>query len=146
VGEVQGSHGDDLQAAELDATVATVMGVVGDGDRAPGQGGQLAVEAGLVGLHDQYVVGLLDADQPVGVGMLDVERIGSDHGGSEVQPLQQRLELSDLVGGVLHVGLAQDGVAGVVHRREQMHRCRVVVAAAAQGLAVDRDRPLRPGR
>jgi hypothetical protein len=54
-------------------------------------------EAGLVGLHDQYVVGLLDADQLVGVGMLGVERIGSDHDGSEVQPLQQRLELSDLL-------------------------------------------------
>jgi hypothetical protein len=64
------------------------------------------VQGGLVGLHDQDVGGLLGGDQPVGVGVLGVQCVGGDHGGGEVQPLQQRLKLGDLVvGGVVDVGL-----------------------------------------
>jgi hypothetical protein len=66
--------------------------------------------------------------------------VGGDHGVGEVQPLQQRLEPGDLVGGGVHLGLAQDPAGGVVHRREQVHWRGMVVAAAAQGLAIDRDR------
>src|SRR5215218_1144069 len=36
---------------------------------------ELLVQGGLVGLHDQQVGGVLDADQPVGVGVLGVERV-----------------------------------------------------------------------
>jgi hypothetical protein len=57
-GEVQASEGGDLQAAERYAVVTAVTGVVGDGDLAPGQAGQLMVQRGLVGLHDQQVGGL----------------------------------------------------------------------------------------
>ncbi len=47
---------------------------------------------------------------------------------------------------MIHVGLGQDRKAGVVHHRQQVHRWAGVVAAAAQGLDVDRDRrPRRPG-
>src|SRR5512132_1537732 len=46
VGEVQTSDGGDLQPAELHAVVAAVAGVVQDRDVAPGQSGELVVEAG----------------------------------------------------------------------------------------------------
>jgi hypothetical protein len=108
VGEAQISDGGDLEAAEFHAVVAAVAGVVGDGDLAPGQGLELLVQRGLVGLHDQQVGGLLDGDQPVGVGVLGVQRVGGDHPPGKVQPVQQRPELSDLVGCAVHLGLAQD--------------------------------------
>ena len=50
VGEVQASDGGDLELAGLDAAVAAVAGVVGDGDLTPGQGHELLLERGLVGL------------------------------------------------------------------------------------------------
>jgi hypothetical protein len=53
-----GQRGGDLQAAELHAVVNAVTGAVGDGDLAPGQAGQLMVQRGLVGLHDQQVSSL----------------------------------------------------------------------------------------
>jgi hypothetical protein len=95
---------------------------------------------GLVGLDDQDVGGLLLADQPVGVGVLGVHGVGSDDPSSQVQALQQRLERGDLVGLGVHLGLGQDAAAGVVHHRQQVDLRVGVVAAAAQGLAVDRDR------
>jgi hypothetical protein len=75
-----------------------------------------------------------------------VLRIRGDDGGGQIQVVQQRPEPGDLIGGGVHVDLTQDSVAGVVHRREQVHRRGGVVAAATQDLAVDRDRPLWPGR
>jgi hypothetical protein len=62
----------------------------------------------------------------------------------EVQTLQQRPEPGDLAGGVVHVGVGQDRGGGRIHRREQVHRRGAVVAAAAQGLAVDGDGALWP--
>jgi hypothetical protein len=59
VGEVQASHGGDLQAADLHAVVAAVAGVVLGWDVAPRQGSQLAMQGGLVGLYDQDVGGVL---------------------------------------------------------------------------------------
>jgi hypothetical protein len=109
--------------------VAAVTGVVGDGDVTPGQERELVVERGLVGLHDQQVGGVLVDDQPVGVLTLGVERVGSDHLPGEVQPLQQRTESGDLVGGGVHIGLRQDRSGGVVHRGEQVNRRGVVAAA-----------------
>jgi hypothetical protein len=98
------------------------------------------VQGGLVGLHDQQVGGVLVGDQPVGVGVLGVQCIGGHHPPGKVQALQQRLEPDELVGGGVHLGLGQDAAAGVVHHRQQAHLRPGVVAAAAQGLAVDRDR------
>jgi hypothetical protein len=78
---------------------------------------------------------------------LGVERVGGDHPPGKVQPVQQGPEPGDLVGGVVDVGLAQDRAGGVVHRRQQVHLPVAVVAAAAQGLAVDCDcSPRRAGR
>jgi hypothetical protein len=45
----------------------------------------------------------------------------------------------------LHVGLGEDRTSGVIHHGEQVDRRAGVVAAAAQGLAVDRDRPRHAG-
>jgi len=59
----------------------------------------------------------------------------------EVQAVQQRPEPGDLTCGGLDVGLGQDHAGGVVHRGEQVDLRVGVVAAAAQGLAIDRDRP-----
>ena len=142
VGEVQAGDGGDLQAAGLDAAVAAVAGVVGDRDVPPRQGFELAVQRGLVGLHDQQIRGVLVGDQPLGVLTLGVERIGGDDGVGEVQVVQQRPEPGDLVGGGLDVGLGEDGAAGVVHRCQQVDLRLAVMAAAAQGLAVDGDRPM----
>ena len=85
-------------------------------------------------------------DQPLGVLALGMQRVGGDHPPGKVQPLEQRPELGDLVGLAVHVGLGQDRTGGVVHHRQQVHLRPAVVAGAAQGLAVDRDRPpRRPG-
>jgi hypothetical protein len=43
-----------------------------------------------------------------------------DHGVGEVQAVQQRPELGDLVGLAVHFGLGEDAVAGVVHQGEQV--------------------------
>src|SRR4029450_5732237 len=71
--EVQAGAGGDLQAADLDTAVPTVVGVVGDGDLRPGQALELAVQGGLVGLHQQQVVGVLVP--PRGSGNLRTGRI-----------------------------------------------------------------------
>ena len=92
--------------------MAAVAGVVGDGDLAPGQRPELLVQAGLVALHDQHVGGLLVGDQPVGMLTLGVHRIRGDDRAGEVQPLQQRLEPGDLVGGVVDVGWARTARVG----------------------------------
>jgi hypothetical protein len=131
VGEVQASHGGGLQAANLGAAVAAVAGVVGDGDLAPGQGGELVVQAGLVGLDDQQVGGVLVGDQPVGVLTLGVHGVGGQDPPGQVQALQQRLEPGDLVGLGVDVDLGQDAAAGVVHRGQQVDLRVWVVAAAA---------------
>jgi hypothetical protein len=144
VGEVQASDGGDLEAADLQACVPAVAGVVLGWDAAPGQGGELVVQGGLVALDDEQVGGVLGGDQPLGVLTLGVERVSGHHPTGKVQPVQQRPEPGDLVGGVVDTGLAQDRQGGVVHRGEQVDLRIGVVAAAAQGLAVDRDRP--PGR
>jgi hypothetical protein len=144
VGEVQARDGGDLQAAGLHAAVAAVAGVVGDWDVPPWQGFELAVERGLVGLDEQQVGGVLVGDQPLGVLTLGVERIGGDDGVGEVQAVQQRPEPGDLVGGGLDIGLGEDGAAGVVHRCQQVGLRLAVMAAAAQGLAIDGDPPMRP--
>jgi hypothetical protein len=54
-------------------------------DVAPGQVRDLGVQAGLVLLHDQDVVGLLVADQEPGVLALSVHRVGGDYRPGQVQ-------------------------------------------------------------
>jgi hypothetical protein len=87
-GKPRASDGGDLQAADLGPTVAAVAGVVLDGDLVPGQGGELVVQGGLVGLDDQQVVGVLVGDQPVGVLALGMQGVGGEDPPGEVQVLQ----------------------------------------------------------
>jgi hypothetical protein len=131
VGEPEAGDGGDLQPAGLDVAVAAVVGVVGDGDLTPGQGPELLVQRGLVGLHDQQVGGVLSGDQPVGVLTLAVERIGGDHGGGEVQAVQQR----------------QNRVISLVAWSMTASGCTCPWPwwpLPRRVLAVDRDRPTRP--
>jgi hypothetical protein len=58
-GGSQACDGGDLEAAELHACVAAVAGLVSDADVAPGQGGELVVQGGLVGLDGQQLGGVL---------------------------------------------------------------------------------------
>jgi hypothetical protein len=46
MGELQAGHGGDLQPVEFHPCVAAVAGVVGDGDLAPRQGGELVWRLG----------------------------------------------------------------------------------------------------
>jgi hypothetical protein len=70
--------------------------------------------------------------------------VGGDHHASEVEAGQQRPQAGDLLGGAADLVLGQHRAAGVVHRRQQVHRAAVAGggAGATQGLAVDRHRPL----
>jgi hypothetical protein len=52
-----GGHGGDFQGAPLGAAVPAFGLGIGDRNLAPGQGGELGVQAGLVALDDQQVVG-----------------------------------------------------------------------------------------
>jgi hypothetical protein len=71
-----------------------------------------------------------------------VQRVGGDHRAGQVQVGQQRLEGGDLARGAVDLGLGEDDAGGVVHRGQQVGLPAVCGAAgAAQGLAVDRDRP-----
>jgi len=131
VGDVQAGDGGCLQAAGLGAAVAAVAGVVGDRDIAPRQGGELMVEAGLVGLDDQDVRGVFVGDQPVGMLALGVHGVGGDDPAGQVQAVQQWPEPGDLVGLGVDVGLGQDRAGGVVHGGEQVDLREGVVAGAA---------------
>ena len=70
------------------AVVAAVAGVVLGWDVAPRQGGQLAMQGGLVGLYDQDVGGVLGGDQPVGVVAMGVQCVGGDDPPGKIQPIQ----------------------------------------------------------
>ena len=73
---------------------------------------------------------------------MGVQRVGGDHHAGQVRVGQQRLEGGDLARGAVDSALGEDDAGGVVHRGQQVGLPAVCCAAgAAQGLAVDRDRP-----
>nr|WP_219420482.1 hypothetical protein [Pseudonocardia nigra] len=80
--------------------------------------------------------------------VLGVQRIGGDHRPGQragpVDPLQQRCERGDLVRLGLDLGLAEHDTPAVIERAEQMHP-PIRVTSTANGLAVHRNRPHRPG-
>jgi hypothetical protein len=63
--------GGDVAGAQLDAAVGVVAGAVSDPDLPPRQPDELGVQAGLVGLDDQQVVGAA-IDNEAGLGALGV--------------------------------------------------------------------------
>jgi hypothetical protein len=125
--------------------VAAALGVVGDGDLWPRQGGELLVEGGLVGLHEQQVGGVLDADQPVGVGVLVWSASAVITAPLNSTPSSSGWNWRIPVGGAVHVGLGEDRAAGVVHHGEQVDLRAGVVAAAAQGLPSTATAPRHAG-
>src|SRR6266568_5343994 len=77
-----------------------------------GVGGQAVdrgLQAGLVALDRQQVVGVLVLDEPAGMRNLGVERVGGHHLACKVQWLQQRAEPADLIGLGVHLSLREHG-------------------------------------
>jgi hypothetical protein len=142
--EAEVVDGDGLEDAVLDAAVAAVAGGIQDWDSVPGQALAAGQQGGLVGLDREQVVGLFTGDQELGRVRMGVEGVGGDHRPGQVEPVQQRLERGDLLGGATNLALGQHRAAGVVHTGQQVHPAAVGAcpAGAAQRLAVDRHRPL----
>ena len=113
------------------------------GTRCQGKALAAVQQGGLVGLDHEQVVRLLAGDQELGGLGVGLEGVGGDHDAGEVQWGQQRGEGGDLLGRAADLVLGQHRAAGVVHRRQQVHRAAVAVwwVGAAQRLAVDRHRP-----
>jgi hypothetical protein len=132
--------GDRFEGAQLHAAVRTVAGAVQHGHTVPGQSGAAGTQAGLVAFDGQQVVGVLAGHEELGVVALGVQRVGGHHRPGQVECGQQRSEAGDLAGGAGHGALGQHDAGGVVHAGELVEAA-AVLAGAAQGLAVDRDRP-----
>jgi hypothetical protein len=130
--------------------VAAVTGAVGDRDTVPGQAGAARQQQRLVGLDHKQVVGLLVAHQELGGLGVCVQRISGHHHTGQVQVGQQLGEGGDFLGGATDLALGQHRAAGMLHRRQQVHRTAVISrhlgAGAAQALAVDGNRPPPAGR
>jgi hypothetical protein len=149
VGEAEVVDTDDFEGAVLDTAVATVTGAIQHGNTVPGQAGAARQQGRLVGLDDKQVVGLLVGDQELGSLRVGLQRVGGDHRPGQVEWGQQWLEGGDVLGRAADLALGQHRAAGVVHRRQQVHRAAVAArrlgAGATQGLAVDGDRPPAAG-
>jgi hypothetical protein len=109
----------------------------------PGQALAARQQGGLVGLDTEQVVGVLVADQELGGRRVGLEGVGRDHGPGEVKVGQQWGEGRDLLGCATDLALGRHRAGGVVHAGQQVRRAAVGAcpAGAAQGLAVDGDRP-----
>jgi len=119
--------------------------LVAGGDAAPGQVLELSVQARLVLLHNQDVVGFLRGDQELGVLALGMQGVRSDDAPGQVQWLQQRGELGDLVGLVIHADLGEHRTGSLIGDRQQVHGPPILagVPGAPHRLAVHRQRPPR---
>jgi hypothetical protein len=83
-------------------------------------------------------VGVLAADQELGVVALGVHRVRCDHAPGQVQRFQQRREPGDLIGLAVHAHLREDGAGVLVAGRQQVDGLPICagVTGAAQRLAV----------
>ena len=77
-------HGRDFQGAPLGAAVAAVVLDIGSRYLAPGQGGELGVQAGLVALDGDQVVRAALNEQVLGVRALGMQRVRGNHRAGEV--------------------------------------------------------------
>jgi hypothetical protein len=68
-----------FKGAPFGTGVAPLAGVAGDRDLAPGQIGELGVQAGLVALDGDHVMRAALGDQVIRVGALGVQSVGGDH-------------------------------------------------------------------
>jgi hypothetical protein len=76
-------------------------------------------------------VRVLGGDQEVGGVGVGLQRVGGDHHAGQVQGSQQRLERGHLLGRAAELALGQHRAAGVVHRRQQVHRATVAACRMA---------------
>ena len=134
--------GDGLAGAQLDAAVGPVAGAVQHRHVTPRQAGAARQQGGLVGRDRERVVRVPVGQQELGCLGVGVEGVGGhDHAG-QVERVQQPGEPRDFAGGAVDGALGQDRAGGVVHRGEQVELAAVGrLFGAAQGLAVDGDRP-----
>lgn len=107
------------------AAVAPVKLPGGDRDASPGQVLHLGIQAGLVLLHHQDVMGPLAGDKELGVLALGVQGVGSDDAPGQVQRLQQRREPGDLVGLAVHPELAEHSTTALIEGGQQVYRLAV---------------------
>ena len=131
-----------FEGAQLDAAVGPVAGAVQHRHVTPRQAGAARQQGGLVGLDREPGVRVLLGHQELGCLGVGVEGVGGhDHAG-QVERVQQRGEPRDFAGGAVDGALGQYRAGGVVHRGEQVELAAVGrLFGAAQGLAVDGDRP-----
>jgi hypothetical protein len=115
----------------------------GDRDVPPGQVLDLGVQAGLVLLDHQDVMGPLAADKEPGVLALGVQGTGGDDAPCQVQRLEPRREPGDLVGLAVHPDLAEHNTTALIEGGQKVHRLAAGagVTGAPHRLAVHRDRP-----
>jgi hypothetical protein len=119
--------------------VTAAVAVAGGGrDSVPRQFPQRTVQARLVALDHQDVVRFLAGDEVVGVVALGLQRVCGDHRAGQVQRVEQRRELGDLVGLAVHGPLREDGPGLLVDGGQQVRGLAIAgaVPGSAQGLAV----------
>ena len=110
--------------------VTAAAGVAGDRHLAPGQGLELGVQAGLVALDDQQVVGATPG-QVGGMFPLGMQRVGGNDRTGDIETVQQRAEHGDLVGLGVHLHLAQDRALRMVEGGEQVAAALAAVTRSA---------------
>jgi hypothetical protein len=89
---------DRLEGADLHPAVRLVAGAVQHGHLMPGQTSTAVQERGLVGLHGEQVVRLLDRNQELRGLSVPLECVGGDHCPGQVEVAKQRLEARHLAG------------------------------------------------
>ena len=104
--------------------------VIGYRHVAPGQGGELGVQVGLVALDDQQVLSAAPG-QVGGVVTLGMQGIGGDDRAGDVNAVQQRREQGNLIGLGAHLHLAQHHAVRMVEGREQVTAVLFAMAGAA---------------
>jgi hypothetical protein len=122
VREPEAADRDRLAGPELDAAMAAVTGAVQLGDTVPGQTLAAVQQVGWLALT---TTGSALACWPQELGGLGVglERIGGDHYLGKVEPVQERGEGGDLLGGAADLTLGQHRAGGMLHRHDLGRSC-----------------------
>jgi len=120
VGEGQpGGHGGDLHGAALLTAVSALAGVIGDRDLPPGPGRELCMQARLVALDREEVMGTA-AGQAGGVAALSMHRLGGDDRPGDAYAIEQDGEHRDLVVFAPNFHLARDGAVSMIEGGQQV--------------------------